>query len=106
LSLQCIDIVITFIYNKNMTTIQVRSPLKNKKAVQKILEELGLDMSTAINLYLVQIIKHGGIPFPILTENGMTPEAEEAILKETEEIIKNGETYPNIKAAHKAILGE
>ena len=87
-----------------MTTIQVRSPLKQKKAVQKILKELGLDLSTAINLYLVQIIKHGGIPFAITTENGMTIEEENDILKELTEAKRSKKRYASAKAAHKAIL--
>ncbi len=48
-----------------MTTIQIRTDEKTKKAVQKILKKLGLDLSTAINMYLAQIVKYQGIPFPI-----------------------------------------
>jgi len=86
------------------TTIQVRSTSKNKKAVQKILAELGLDMSTAINLYLVQIILHGGIPFPVTTENGMTPEQENEILKELAKAKRSKKSYSSAKSAHEAIL--
>ena len=89
-----------------MTTIQVRTQAKTKKNVQKILSELGLDMSTAINMYLVQIEKVGGIPFPILTENGMTPEAEDRILKEAEWAKKYGRRYSSAKELHDAIMKE
>jgi DNA-damage-inducible protein J len=89
-----------------MTTIQVRSPAKNKKAAQKILQDLGLDLSTAINLYLVQIIQHGGIPFPVTTENGMTPEQENEILKELATAKRSTKSYSSARAAHKAILGK
>ena len=89
-----------------MTTIQIRTKAKLKKNVQCILEELGLDMSTAINMYLVQITKQGGIPFPILTENGMTPEAEQKILEEAEEALKSGEVYSSAEELYDAIMSE
>lgn len=89
-----------------MTTIQIRTQEKTKKNVQKILAELGLDMSTAINMYLVQIEKVGGIPFPILTENGMTPEAEDLILKEAEWARKHGKSYSSARELHDAIMNE
>ncbi|PIR53190.1 type II toxin-antitoxin system antitoxin, RelB/DinJ family [Candidatus Peregrinibacteria bacterium CG10_big_fil_rev_8_21_14_0_10_49_10] len=89
-----------------MTTIQIRTQAKTKKNVQKILGELGLDMSTAINMYLVQIEKIGGIPFPILTENGMTPEAEARILQEAEWARKYGKSYTSTKEMFDDILEE
>lgn len=69
----------------HMTTIQVRMDEKIKKQGMKILNELGLDMSTAINAYFRQIISVKGIPFPLLTENGMTLAEEREILKASEE---------------------
>ena len=89
-----------------MTTIQIRTQTKRKKNVQKILSELGLDMSTAINIYLVQIEEQGGIPFPVLTENGMTLKAERDILASAEDARKSKKAYSSTKSAHKAILGE
>ncbi len=71
-----------------MTTIQVRIDKKTKKQAQKILNEMGLDMSTAIKLYFKQIAINKGIPFRIITENGMTLEQELAILKASEEAKK------------------
>ncbi|MEN9558682.1 MAG: RelB antitoxin [Candidatus Parcubacteria bacterium] len=68
-----------------MATVQVRMDEKVKKQGMKILNELGLDMSTAINAYFRQIISVKGIPFPLLTENGMTLAEEREILKASEE---------------------
>lgn len=70
----------------------------------KILENLGLDLSTAINMYLVQIVQKKGIPFQILTENGMTPAAEAKMLKEWAEAKKGGKTYASAKEMHEDIL--
>jgi DNA-damage-inducible protein J len=68
-----------------MPTIQVRVKADTKKSAKKILDKVGLDMSSAIKLYLHQIVLHNGLPFRIVTENGLTPEEEEQILKAEDE---------------------
>jgi len=40
-----------------------------KRQASAILSELGLSMSEAISLYMNQIVKHRGIPFPIKLPN-------------------------------------
>ncbi|MFA5800439.1 MAG: type II toxin-antitoxin system RelB/DinJ family antitoxin [Candidatus Peribacteraceae bacterium] len=89
-----------------MTTIQIRTNAKTKKTAQHILEKLGLDLSTAINIYLVQIIEKKGIPFEVLTENGLTPAEEDEILKELAWTKKHGKKYSSAKKLHEAILRE
>jgi DNA-damage-inducible protein J len=89
-----------------MTTIQIRTHEKTKKNVQKILSELGLDMSTAINVFLVQIEKQGGIPFSVLTENGMTLKAERDLVALAEETRKSKKSYSSAKELHDDIIGE
>lgn len=67
-----------------MATIQVRVPEKNKKNVEKILASLGLDVSTAVRMFLVRIELDQGLPFPVskkLTVNGFTPEFEAEVLE-------------------------
>ena len=68
-----------------MTTIQVRVEEKTKRQSAKIFHDLGLDLSSAINVYLRKVIATKGIPFSVLTENGMTLEEEDEILKASEE---------------------
>ena len=93
-------------YTVVMTTIQVRTPEKTKKSAMQILEKLGLDLSTAINIYLVQIIERKGIPFEVVTENGLTTAEEKNILKELAWAKKHGKRYASAKALHDAILKE
>lgn len=90
----------------DVTTIQVRTEEKTKKTAMQILDKLGLDLSTAINIYLVQIIEKNGIPFEVVTENGLTPSEEEKILKELAWAKKHGKRYHSAKELHKAILNE
>jgi len=87
-----------------MTTVQVRTDDNLKKEVQSVLKELGLDMSSAINMYFRQIVLKQGIPFPLRTVNGFTPEQERRMIKETEEAIKYGKQYDSAEELHKAIL--
>lgn len=89
-----------------MTTIQIRTDERTKKIAQQILGKLGMDLSTAINIYLVQIIEKKGIPFEILTENGLTEAEEREILKELAAAKRSKKSYSSAKAAHKAILGQ
>ena len=66
-----------------MATIQVRFPDKKKKNVEKILESLGLDMTTAVRMFLCRVEIDQGLPFPVtkkLTVNGFTPEFEAEVL--------------------------
>lgn len=88
------------------TTIQVRTNSATKKGAQHILHSLGMDLSTAINIYLVQIIEKQGIPFDIVTENGFTLEQERSILADIESAKKSRKKYASAKEMHRAILGE
>lgn len=47
------------------STITVRVDEKVKKEAGHIFKEVGMDMSTAINIYLKQVIRSNGIPFPV-----------------------------------------
>lgn len=44
---------------------QVRIDADIKKQAISLFKDLGLDMSTAVNLFLHQCILRGGLPFPV-----------------------------------------
>jgi DNA-damage-inducible protein J len=69
-----------------MATINVRTDEKRKKLATAILNEMGLDMSSAIQLFLQQVIITKSIPFPVRTVNGFTFEQEASILKDVSEL--------------------
>lgn len=50
------------------STITVRVDEAIKKEANDIFKEVGLDMSSAINVYLRQVIKNKGIPFALTAE--------------------------------------
>lgn len=81
-----------------MATIQVRIDDKTKKSAKKVLDDLGLDMSTAIKVFLKQVIVKQGVPFQLLTENGFTLQEEKEILKAAKEAKKHINTTPPLSA--------
>jgi DNA-damage-inducible protein J len=50
----------------NKASITVRTDIQAKKDAQRIFSSLGLDMSTAINIFLRQVIQEEGLPFKVL----------------------------------------
>lgn len=61
------------------STITVRVDDSVKKQAADIFKEVGMDMSTAINVYLKQVIRSNGIPFPVSADipNAVTLQAIE-----------------------------
>ena len=71
-----------------MTTLQVRVQSSDKEAASKVLNEIGMDIPTAIRVYLKKIASTGSIPFSLQIgsdENGFTTEQVEEILKASKE---------------------
>ena len=96
-----IDNVCTYTYNRtkkqgvipNMATtnINVRVDSALKQEAEALFADLGLNMSSAINMFLRSAINHNGIPFEI---KRLTPNAEtRAALDEYEEMKKNPGNY-------------
>ena len=71
-------------------------------AAKKIFEKLGLDMSSAIKLFLKQTTLRKGLPFLLLTENGLTLEEEDKIIKAAEEA-KKGKNVTGVMNSKEAI---
>lgn len=77
--------------------LSVNTDAETKKQVEAILEELGLNMTTAINIYLKKILAEGGIPFELITH---TPNAVTiAALEEGDRILADPsrKTYKSIE---------
>lgn len=83
----------------NLTSaINVQIDTKTKQEATAILSDLGLSMSTAINLFLKQVIKRDGLPFKV-TNPKPTKELLEA-LQEGEDILSGkieAKSYHSIK---------
>ncbi|WP_229423259.1 type II toxin-antitoxin system RelB/DinJ family antitoxin [Massiliimalia timonensis] len=49
----------------NMTNLNIRTDKNVKAAAEKIFEDLGMNMTTAVNVFLRQTIRENGIPFAL-----------------------------------------
>jgi DNA-damage-inducible protein J len=58
-----------------MKTLQVRLPDELREEADSVLNEIGMDMSTAIRVYLKKIVQNRAIPFSL--EAGASPLLEE-----------------------------
>ena len=51
----------------NSTNLNIRIDKDIKHQAEELLHEMGLNLSTAVNIFIRQMIKDGGIPFVINT---------------------------------------
>lgn len=77
----------------NTTNLNVRVDSTLKKESDMLFKDLGLNMSTAINMFLTQCVKTSSIPFNI-SEPKPSKQLKRA-LKEAERIAKHPERYKN-----------
>ncbi|AGL00732.1 type II toxin-antitoxin system RelB/DinJ family antitoxin [Desulfoscipio gibsoniae] len=72
------------------TNLNIRMDVELKKQAEELFSELGMNMTTAINIFLRQAVRQGSIPFAIKLND---PNAETvAAMKEGEDIIKSGKS--------------
>lgn len=90
---------------KVSTNISLDSDTKSK--AQVMLADLGLDLSTAVNIFLKQMLYEGGIPFAITRE---VPNITTlAAMKEAQEMSRYPEMYKkynDVDRMMEDILGE
>ena len=77
-----------------MTTLNIRIEENTKTKANKTLSSLGLDMSTAVKMFLNQVITENGLPFTP-TKNMATIKAKWD--KEIAYALKHGKSYRNAK---------
>ena len=77
-------------------TIQIRIDSKTKKAARQTLDELGLDMSSAVKMFLTNVVNRKGIPLDLRTENGFTLAQEQALIADTLEAKEKGKAYTDL----------
>lgn len=78
------------------TNINVRVDSALKQEAEALFNDLGLNMSSAINMFLRSAINHDGIPFEV---KRAVPNAEtRAALNEYEEMKKNPDSYKRYRS--------
>ena len=79
------------------STIQVRIDAKTKRESKRILDLIGLDMSSAVKIMLRSVIVTKSFPFELRTENGFTVAQEREMIADTEDALKNGKRYTDLE---------
>lgn len=84
------------------TNLNIRIDKSVKENSEQVFEELGLNMTTAINMFLRQVIRVNGIPFEIKRD---IPNKETiAAIEESAKIANDGSKgYTNIEDLKKAL---
>ena len=70
--------------------IQVEDALKNQAEI--VFSELGIDLPTAITIFLKQVVRHNGIPFPLTADPFYSPENQAHLLAAKERMERTGGT--------------
>jgi DNA-damage-inducible protein J len=91
------------------TTMTVRIDQKTKNAAQKTFAKMGLDLSSAVKLFMRQSVQEQGLPFKPRTVNGYTEEYENMLITESKKLdraIKNGtaKLYKSAEELHADLL--
>ena len=55
------------------TVLQIRIDKDTKESAEFVLKSVGLDLSTAIRMFLIKVIRTGGIPFEPVIETPVDP---------------------------------
>ena len=78
---------------KAMSQIQVRIDTQTKNKAKKVLNSIGLDLSSAIKLHLKQIINMGTLPYEVRDENGFTPQKAQELREADKEARASKKSY-------------
>ncbi len=95
---------------ENLTSaINVQVNTRDKEEATNILKDLGISMSTFINMAIKQVIKNGGVPFEIKNPRPSADllealEEGEQVIKEIEDGKRTG--YHNVRQMFEDIINE
>ena len=91
---------------KVMTNMNIRMEKEVKEQAQQIFAQLGMDMTTAVNVFLRQAIRYNGFPFELRIDK---PNAETiAAIQEVQQMKQDpslGKTYTDVEEMMKELLG-
>ena len=89
---------------KEKTQLQVRIDTKTKRQAKKILEEIGMDASTAVNILFRQIVRTGTLPIDLRDVNGFRPAKAAELRESIKDAQASKKTFKNSKALVEDLL--
>ena len=82
------------------TTLNIRIDKKIKKQAKDNLSRIGLDMSSAIKIFLYQVIEENGLPFiPTKNQNSIKEKWDKSVVE-----AKKGKKFMNSKELLKSLM--
>ena len=69
-----------------MATLQIRLDDNLKERAQAVMQEMGLDLSSAVRLFLAQTVKENGLPFRPTNEPFFSMANEEALRRSARQL--------------------
>jgi DNA-damage-inducible protein J len=72
------------------TSVTIRMDENLKKQAETLFDEMGLNMTTAINIFAKAVVRQGKIPFEIAADPFLS-EANQARIRESLEQLKSGQ---------------
>jgi len=88
------------------SVIQVRVDEDLKRDAEQLFQELGLDLPSAVRLFLKQAILHNGIPFAISGADGFYSDKNLQVLVESIRQLDAGQTVTKTMTDLQALAGE
>ena len=87
------------------SNMNIRMDKEVKEKAQQIFAQLGMDMTTAVNVFLRQTIRHNGLPFEVKLD---TPNKETLMaIEEVQQMKKDpslGKAYTDVDEMMKELL--
>lgn len=90
--------------SKNNEQLQIRIDAETKKQAKKVLDSLGMDMSSAIKIFLRQVINTRNFPCELRDVNGFTLRKAEVMREALTEARSSGKTFRKGSELIKAAL--
>ena len=78
------------------TSMNIRMNSEIKKQAQELFSQFGLDMTTAVNMFLRQAIRQQGIPFTLQLDPFYSEVNQERLIKATERMEETGGTVHDL----------
>lgn len=79
------------------TQIQVRIDVDTKNKAKKILENIGMDASTAVNILFKQIVRSGILPIDLRDINGFTTQKASELRESIKDAEQSKKSFKNTK---------
>jgi DNA-damage-inducible protein J len=92
------------ITSKNNEQLQLRIDTKTENEAKKILEGLGMDMSSAIKIFFRQVINTGNFPCELRDANGLSLKSAEILRESISDAKKSNKSFKTGAALIKAAL--